>query len=127
MGVARFTEVPTSLEELGTGMTSRVAVWALTIASGVADVLESFDPFARANSTNATNTTFGARLDGAVSVAANPGAAPTVLLALAVFVWLLRQAAVAVHAAGLVRASLDADGADGPAGPAGEPKGPKAE
>lgn len=118
MGVARFTEVPTSLEELGTGMTSRVAVWALTIASGVADVLESFEPFSHANNTNAT---FGARLDSAVGAAANPGAAPTVLLALAVFVWLLRQAAVAVHAAGLVRASLDADG------PAGEPKGPKAE
>lgn len=121
MGVARFTEVPASLEELGMGMTSRVAVWALTIASGVADVLESLEPF---NHANATNATFGARLDSAVGAAANPGAAPTVLLALAVFVWLLRQAAVAVHAAGLVRESLDADGADGPAG---EPKGGKAE
>lgn len=118
MGVARFTEVPASLEELGIGMTSRVAVWALTIASGVADVLESFEPFTHANSTNAT---FGARLDAAVAVAANPGAAPTVLLALAVFVWLLRQAAVAVHAAGLVRASLDATDL------AGEPKDGKAE
>ena len=118
MGVARFTEVPASLEELGMGMTSRVAVWALTIASGVADVLESFEPFTHANNTNAT---FGARLDAAVGVAASPGAAPTVLLALAVFVWLLRQAAVAVYAAGLVRESLDATDL------VGEPKGPKAE
>ena len=115
MGVARFTEVPASLEELGSGMTSRLAVWALTIASGVAEFMDSFTPLAHSNSS------FGDKLDNAVSVAANPSAAPTVLLALAVFVWLLRQAAVLVLATGLVRQSLDAtDLAD-------EPKGGKAE
>lgn len=102
MGVARFTEVPASLEELGTGLTSRVAVWVLTIASGVTDFMDSFTPLAHSNSS------FGDRLDNAVSVAAKPSAAPTVLLALAVFVWLLRQATVAVLATGLVRQSLDA-------------------
>ena len=109
MGVARFTEVPASLEELGSGVTSRLAVWALTIASGVAEFMDSFTPSAHSNSS------FGDKLDNAVSVAVNPGAAPTVLLALAVFVWLLRQAAVLVLATGLVRQSLDAtDLADEP-------------
>lgn len=115
MGVARFTEVPASLEELGSGVTSSLAWWVLTIASGAADLMDSFTPLAHSNSS------FGDRLDNAVSVAASPGGAPTVLLALAVFVWLLRQAAVAVHAAGLVRASLDATDL------AGELKGGKAE
>jgi len=105
MGAPRFTEVPASLEEVGSGVVARIAQWGLLIASGVADHLTAWE--SGRNDSDAPR--FGDRLDEAVRAAAAPSAAPTLLLALAVVVWLLRQAALAVSAAGLVRESLDAE------------------
>ena len=105
MGVARFTEVPASLEQVGGGVARR-ALEALQWGWGWAAL-----SMRRANAgAGAADDapSFGDRLDEAVWLALAPGAAPTLLLMLAILVGLLRYAFIAASADRMLRASLAA-------------------
>lgn len=109
MGVARFTEVPASLEEMGGGVLARVAQWGALLASAV---LELAPDQRQAGLDDEVWSEFGDRLDAAVWAALSPRAAPALLLALSLVIALLRYACITAGAIKMVSASLGAIGGD---------------
>lgn len=99
MGVVpRFTEVPASLEQVGSG----ALLWALGgLKSGLAALKWG------APKDDSEAPAFGDRLDDAVRLALAPSAAPTMLLMLAIVVGLMRYAFIAAGADRMLQASLD--------------------
>jgi len=109
MGVARFTEVPASLEEVGGGVLARVAQWGTLLASAL---LELAPDQRQVDHDHEEWSELGDRLDAAVWTALSPRGAPALLLALSLAVGLLRYACITAGAIKMVSASLGAIGGD---------------
>ena len=110
MGVARFTEVPATLEDIGGGLASKME-----------NILGFFGGlFSKTLSPRAEDRPpFGERLNDAVNAATEPTAAPSFLFVLAIVVWAMRFAFITKGAMSMMRNSaygMDLLESDAPAG-----------